>query len=115
MRNFRKQVSAAAVLVALTFAAGAARADCYDVFGCTDRNAFKLADLLAGPTCEFLYTMRNGIYAQHGYCFHTARGKATFGDANCVSGDPERLGLSRLEKSNAATILKAEKVKGCPE
>ncbi len=90
-----------------------AHADCYDVFGCSDKNLFRLQDLVAGPTCEFLYTMRNAIYASHHYCFRTQRGIATFGNEACVTSDVNALGLNRIERTNAATILKAERMLGC--
>jgi hypothetical protein len=94
---------------------GAASADCYDVFGCSNRDLFRLQDLTSGPNCEFLYTMRNTIYAEHHYCFKTPRAIATFGNAGCVSGDPNALRLNSVERSNAATILRAEHALGCPE
>jgi len=96
-------------------AAPIAKADCYDVFGCTAQNAFRLNDLLDGPNCEFLYVMRNGIYAEHGYCFRTPRAISTFGADHCHVADVGQLGLNRLEQANAATILHAEHIKGCPE
>jgi hypothetical protein len=96
-------------------AATAANAECYDVFGCSDSSRFRASDLMGGPNCEFLYTMRNQIYAEHHYCFHTPRAIATFGNAGCVSGNPNALGLNRFELGNAATILQAEHAMGCPE
>ena len=100
----------------MTFAgAGSASAGCYDVFGCTNASRFRMNDLMSGPNCEFLYTMRNGIYAEHGYCFHTARGRATFGNQGCVTGNPNALGLNAVEHYNAGVILQAERAKGCVE
>ena len=93
----------------------AASAECYDVFGCTDKNPVRLSDLLSGPNCDFLYTMRNQIYADHGYCFHTQHAIATFGNANCVTGDVNSVPLNGYERANAATILRAEHAKACPE
>ena len=52
----------ATFILAFTALSGAALADCYDVFGCSDRNYFRAADLADGPNCDFLYTMRNAIY-----------------------------------------------------
>src|SRR3569833_3109331 len=92
-----------------------ATAECYDVFGCAARARFRLDDLMSGPNCDFLYTMRNQIYADHHYCFRSARGQATFGNAGCVSANPEALGLNAVERYNAAVILRAERAKGCPE
>ena len=93
----------------------AADADCYDVFGCSDRNAFRLHDLVSGPNCEFLYTIRNAIFAEHHFCFKSPRAITTFGNQGCVTADPNALGLNRIERANAATILKAERTLGCPE
>ena len=105
----------AVYVAALTLISGVAAADCYDVFGCSDRNRFRFEALTSGPNCEFLYVMRNRIYAQHGYCFHTARAIATFGNRGCVSGDANALGLNAIELGNATTILAAERALGCPE
>jgi hypothetical protein len=101
-------------LIAATFA-GSARAACYDVFGCANVNRFRTRDLMSGPNCDFLYTMRNEIYAEHHYCFHTPRAITTFGNQGCVSGDPNALGLNAVELANAVTILKAERAMGCAE
>jgi len=111
----RNRTLCAAAVAALTLAANAAAADCYDVFGCTDRNHFRLQDLVSGPNCEFLYVMRNRIYAQHGYCFQTPRAIATLGNAGCVTANANALGLNAVELANAATILQAERAMGCPE
>src|SRR5208282_6649369 len=105
----RTILRAAVGAIVITVVCGGALADCYDVFGCTDRDRFRLGDLTSGPNCEFLYTMRNQIYAEHGYCFQTARAIAAFGNQNCVGGDPNSLGLSAIELGNAATILQAER------
>ncbi len=104
-----------AAFLAAVLSCGAAAADCYDVFGCTNRDRFRFGDLMSGPNCEFLYTMRNAIYAQHHYCFHTARAIASFGNQGCVTGDANALGLKAIELGNATTILQAEQAKGCPE
>jgi hypothetical protein len=94
---------------------GAASADCYDVFGCTNQNRFRFSDLMNGPNCEFLYEMRNGIYAAHHYCFVTPRAIAMFGNAGCRGQNPNALGMNGVELGNATTILQAEHAKGCPE
>lgn len=113
MRNLAISVLAATLLAA---AASPARAECYDVYGCTDRNYFDVRTLLSpGPTCEFLYTMRNSIYAEHGYCFQSPRAIAAFGNANCRTSNPNALGFNRYESANASTILRAEQSMGCPE
>jgi hypothetical protein len=47
--------------------------------------------------------------------FRTPRAIAKFGDRGCVSGDVGALGLDRVERANAGTILAAEQALGCPE
>ena len=112
MRVFR---SSGLAVFALLFAGGAATAGCYDVFGCSNVNRFRLADLMNGPNCEFLFEMRNGIYAEHHYCFVTPRAIAMFGNAGCRGQDPSALGMNGVEVGNATTIKQAEHAKGCSE
>jgi hypothetical protein len=98
---------------------GPAIADCYDVLGCTDRNLFsRHFDYLAaphpeGPNCEFLWGMRNGILAAHGYCFHTAQGRSHFSNEGCRYDDVESVPLTPVERSNIESIARAEHTKGC--
>ena len=103
--------------LALAFitSASSARADCYDVFGCSDRDRFHLQNLLDGPNCDFLYEMRNRIYAERHYCFHTPRAIAILGNAGCLYRDVNLVPLNTIERENAATILRAEQMKACPE
>ena len=115
----RPTLARAAAIAALAWSvAGPALADCYALVGCADHDDFALHyRYLAspgGPTCDQLYQMRNRIYAEHGYCFQTARGIAIFGNQGCVSANANALGLNAIELANAATILQAENAKGCP-
>jgi len=109
---------AAAAAAALMAAVVPAFADCYDILGCTDTDLFSrnysyLASPSDGPNCDFLWQMRNRIYAEHGYCFHTARGIAEMGNAGCRYNDAASVPLNRIEQANIATIQQAERVKGC--
>lgn len=101
----------AAALVAA--AAVPALADCYDVFGCTNRDTFAYRDLVSGPNCEFLWQMRNRIYQENGYCFKTQRGIATLGNEGCSVWNEDALPMNRIEQANVATIRRAEKALGC--
>ncbi len=109
----------AAVLAAAVGAAAPALADCYDVLGCTNQNLFSYhyRYLVSpdGPTCDFLYQMRNRIYAEHGYCFKTPRGIAEIGNQGCYLYDMGAVRLSRIEQRNVATIQGAERAKFCPQ
>ena len=112
-RGLAKRLGTTVVALAGWLAAGPAAADCYDVFGCTDRNLFRVADLMDGPTCEFLWTMRNTIFKQHGYCFATQRAIATFGNEGCQTSNMSAIRMSRIERANVATIQNAERLKRC--
>lgn len=106
-----------AIAAAFTAVSGSVFADCYDLLGCTNQTEFSAhyAYLVSpsGPTCDFLYQMRNRIYAEHGYCFKTARGIAEIGNAGCRISDINKVALSQIERDNAATILKAENQRHC--
>lgn len=114
MKHPGRALPAALLLAAATLASSAARAACYDVFGCSDRDAFRAADLRDGPTCEFLWTMRNTIYQERGYCFRTAQAIGSFGNEGCRFREIGDVPLSRIERANAATIAEVERGKGCP-
>jgi hypothetical protein len=90
-----------------------ASADCYDVFGCSDTTYFRAADLRDGPNCEFLWQMRNSIYSQRGYCFHTQRGIQAFGNAGCKFADIDRVPLNQFERANASTVQSVETSMHC--
>lgn len=109
--RFRARLAAAALF--LVASGGVALADCYDVFGCSDRDVFAYRDLVSGPNCEFLWQMRNRIYAEHNYCFKTARARATFGNQGCLYDDEASIPMNRIERTNAVTIKKAEAALGC--
>jgi len=93
-------------------------ADCYDLLGCTGKNAFSAhySYLVAadGPTCDFLYVMRNSIYSEHGYCFKTARAIQELGNTGCRFQNMADVPLSQIERNNIATIARAETAKRCP-
>jgi len=102
------------LVASLLTLAAPARAECYDVFGCSDKAYFRAADLRDGPNCEFLWAMRNSIFSQHGYCFHTQRGIRTFGNADCRFNDVNLVPLNNFERANASTIQSVETSMHCP-
>src|SRR5579872_2287583 len=113
-----RRLSVAAVVALAASFASPVLADCYDILGCTDKDAFSAhySYLVAadGPTCDFLYTMRNLIYSQHGYCFKTARAIQEIGNEGCRFQNMADVPLSRIERNNVATIQRAETAKRCP-
>lgn len=67
------------------------------------------AQNLAYMSCNQLWYARNAIYAEKGYCFKTARARATFGP-RCY---PPYGKLSRSEQNTVAAIKRWERQKGC--
>jgi hypothetical protein len=117
-RRGGRRLSIAAIVALAGSLASPVLADCYDILGCTDKSAFSAHyDYLVaadGPTCDFLYVMRNQIYAQHGYCFKTARAIQEIGNTDCSIQNMAAVPLSRIERNNIATIQRAEIAKRCP-
>jgi hypothetical protein len=109
-RRIARRLAAAVLFVAT---ASPALADCYDVFGCSNRDLFAYRDLVSGPNCEFLWQMRNRIYQENGYCFKTTRGIATFGNEGCRYHSENALPMNRIEWANVIAIKRAEGALGC--
>jgi len=98
-----------------------AHAGCYDLLGCSNRDDFAnhfddyLGNLQLGPNCDFLWLMRNGIYAEHGYCFKSARAVSAFGNVSCNRQNMADVPLTTIERRNVMTIARAEKIRNCPQ
>ena len=114
----RQARAALFVFASLVAPAGLAQAACYDDGGCSDKSLFdpkSLNDPVGGPNCEFLYEMRGEIFAEHHYCFKTAKALANWSNAGCVSSNTDTLGLNAFERKNVDMIFAAEKGKGCAQ
>jgi hypothetical protein len=102
----------AVALVAVLMSSGQAMAWCYEDIGCDDEDRFRRSDLRR-LSCQALYEVRNGIYAQNGYCFKTERAINTFGNEGCWIEDQEDVQLSSVERYNVSQIVAVERQKGC--
>lgn len=60
-----------------------ARANCYEIFGCTDSQYYAVLQLKQ-ESCQILWEMRNAIYKECGYCLHTQKAIKAFGNAGCL-------------------------------
>jgi|GEM_PF-803702 len=67
------------------------------------------AQPVASMTCSQLWYARNTIYANKGYCFSTARGRAAFGPG-CF---PPYGRLNRAEQRRVSNIKRMEGMRGC--
>ena len=73
-----------------------------DVFGCTDRDRFRVGVLTSGPNCEVsLRDAQPHLCAARPPPPGPCAAIATFGNAGCVSGSANALGVSAIELANA--------------
>jgi hypothetical protein len=98
--------------VAIVVAPGMARANCYEIIGCSDTDYFKPSQLKQ-LSCQALWEVRNWIYKENGYCFQTAKAIEVFGNAGCEFDDAADVPLNPAERHNVKAIKKVEKQKGC--
>lgn len=103
----------AASLAAALLIPVVAEAACYEDVGCTDQDVFPEGFLMRRAQCDILWEMRNSIYKERGYCFKTPRAIRHFGNAGCQYDSESAVPLSRIERTNAATIKRVEQMKGC--
>ena len=93
-------------------AAQPASANCYELIGCTNKDYFKHSDLMQ-LGCQPLWEVRNWIYKENGYCFHTPKAIKAFGNAGCKYDDAADVPLNAAERHNVSAVKKAEAKKGC--
>jgi YARHG domain len=68
-----------------------------------------------GWSCKALYAERNGIYADAGYCFQTAKAKKIFkNEDTCEYDNQADVRLSHNQHQVIKRIKAAERAKGCP-
>jgi hypothetical protein len=103
----------AAVLAGGTlFAASPAFSACFELIGCTDSEYFTDAQLRR-LSCDALWTVRNTIFDENGYCFQTAKGKAVFSNVGCKYTVSGNVPLNKYERSNVERVKAVEARKGC--
>jgi len=98
--------------IGLSAAPQPARANCYELIGCTNSDYYK-PWRLKQLSCQILWEVRNTIYKENGYCFHTQKAIEAFGNAGCLYDDAGAVPLNAAERANVAAIKKAEAKKGC--
>lgn len=114
MTPMRVLAAAATALAALTTLAPApATAACFESgIGCTNSELMPYS-ALRGLSCDVLWTVRNTIYYENGYCFKTARGLAAFDNSGCSYDEAGMVPLNNYERNNIGRIVKVEREKGC--
>ena len=89
-----------------------ARANCYELIGCTNKDYYKSSQL-SQLSCQLLWDVRNSIYKENGYCFHTSKAIKYFGNAGCKYDDASKVPLNGAERYNILAIKRVEAHKGC--
>ena len=93
--------------------AGPAMAGCYESgVDCTDDHNIPKS-ILRTLSCDALWTIRNSIYNEHGYCFKTAKAKSVFDNSDCSVTNPAYLGFNGYEQTNIDRIASVESEMSC--
>ncbi len=106
------QMVAAAMASGLFLAATPAMSACFEVVGCTDSEYMSEASLRR-LSCDALWTVRNTIFYENGYCFQTAKGQAVFSNAGCKYTVSGSVPLNKYERANVEAVKKVEARKSC--
>ena len=103
---------AATAALSVFVAASPAMSACFEVVGCTDSEYMSAASLRR-LSCDPLWTVRNTIFYENGYCFQTDKGKANFSNAGCKYTVSGKVPLNKYERANVETVKAVEAQKGC--
>ena len=79
---------------------------------CTDDHNIP-AWLLEQLSCDALWTVRNTIFDENGYCFQTAKAKAIYSNDGCQYTNMTSMPLNTYENANIMTVRSVEQQKGC--
>ena len=113
MHRSRRQKLLAAAILGVSLAAPAAHAACFESgIGCTDDHYISKSQLGA-LSCDALWTVRNTIYDERGYCFRTARAQEVFSNDGCHVSNAASLNFNRFERANIDRVAAVERSKGC--
>jgi hypothetical protein len=101
------------VLVFILCCNDAAKGACVggDVF-CSDQYVFS-RNLLQSLSCDELWTLRNSILNEHGFCFPTRKEAETFNNADCTVDTLSKLNLNSNNRDNLKRLAAMEWTKLC--
>ena len=114
-RNFTKPalLAAATIGFAALFTSQPAAAACFEgAVGCTDNATIPVA-ALEELSCDNLWTVRNMIFDENGYCFKTAKAKSVFSNDGCSYTTMAAMPLNSFEAKNIQLVQAVEKQKAC--
>lgn len=103
----------AAAVLALAMRGQPASAACFESgVDCTNDHYISKS-VLNTLSCDALWTVRNSIYDERGYCFKTERARQSFTNDDCYVRDATRLKFNAYERTNIDRIVAVERKKGC--
>ena len=106
-------IAAATIGFAAFFTTPAANAACFEgAVGCTDTATIPVA-ALEQLSCDNLWTVRNMIFDENGYCFKTAKAKSIFSNDGCSYTTMASMPLNSYEAKNIQLVQAVEKQKAC--
>ena len=109
----RRRLTVLMAGLAMVAVAGSASAACFESgIGCTDDHKISTS-ALRNLSCDALWTVRNSIYNDHGYCFKTAAARRVFDNSDCSVNNAAHLGFSNIEQTNINRIVAVESNFGC--
>jgi hypothetical protein len=114
-RNFTKPALLAAATIGFTafFMSQPAAAACFEGnVGCTDSATIPAA-ALQELSCDNLWTVRNMIFDENGYCFKSDKALLSFSNDGCSYTTMASMPLNTYETKNIQTVQAVEKQKAC--
>ncbi len=106
-------VAFAATMAAAAAVATPAAAACFEGgIDCTDDHNIP-KDLLRTLSCDSLWTVRNFMYDEKGYCFQTVKAQAVFSNEGCTVTNASLIPFNAYERANIDRIVSVEREKGC--
>ena len=95
-------------MTGLLVSTSSVRAACYEIVGCTDKNAFQLRDLRK-MNCENLRRISSDIYTENGFCWKVW----TDTNRDCKYTARAALPLNRIERANLRAADRALLLNAC--
>jgi len=102
-----------AAFACLVLAAAPARSACFESgVGCTDTGLMPY-EALRELSCDSLWSVRNMIYDERGYCFKTERAQEAFDNSGCLYDSAALVPLNDFERQNIRRVVTVEREKDC--
>jgi hypothetical protein len=112
-RSFAARHVALAAALTLSLATAPALAQsCFEDVGCPSDHNIPIW-LLKQLSCDALWTVRNSIFHDNGYCFKTQRALSVWNNDGCQYWNSGQVPLNSYERTNVSRISSVEKQMGC--